>query len=64
MVQLNSIITINPQALELSEGSSITLTTTATLVDLTQRDISEYVTYKLTNDQTVSLTSNTLKGIK
>jgi len=64
VVQLNSIITINPQALELSEGSSITLTTTATLVDLTQRDISEYVTYKLTNDQTVSLTSNTLKGIK
>lgn len=64
MVQLNSIITINPQPLELSEGSSITLTTTATLVDLTQRDISEYVTYKLTNDQTVSLTSNTLKGIK
>lgn len=64
MVQLNSIITINPQPLELSEGSSITLTTTETLVDLTQRDISEYVTYKLTNDQTVSLTSNTLKGIK
>jgi len=64
VVQLNSIITINPQPLELSEGSSITLTTTETLVDLTQRDISEYVTYKLTNDQTVSLTSNTLKGIK